>query len=421
MQQTPNDEMAGAATGQGHGKIACIMSPMRGLNAFVLFVLILIAIGCGGGGGGVTVVDSNVKVVWPARSRGDLGHNLTSAMSATITLQAADGFGNHITFTVDRDPAQVGAHTETYNVPTKVDPQRLTTLSATFYTDAGATGEVVGTASAPVSFASGSLNVGTVTVTGKVVNVAVTPAGPFVAGSAASQLAFTATDTNGAAVGVSTGSAVWGVTSGSSSLAVATDGMATPLSFGTAMVHATVDGVTSPDVAIDVTGGTVVAYSFVNGKGGGLTTPAFDAVQGNLFQVVGGHDIQVTDLAIEVQQTGQAPREVGLFDSTGTLLALASIAETDTLVNGYYYKAITPVTLTAGQQFYVGALHGTGAGSEYVNDTRPSNAASFVQDIGSFYKATTTLAGGTWQPTLGTGQYGGALRHYVANFKATQL
>ncbi|MBX3112611.1 MAG: hypothetical protein KF857_11435 [Fimbriimonadaceae bacterium] len=394
---------------------------MRGVNAFVLFVLVLIALGCGGGGGGVTVVDADVAVVWPARSRGDLSHGLTSAMSASITLDGADGFGNHITFTVDRDPLQPGGYTATYHVPTPVSPQRVSTLRATFYAQAGAAGDVVGTASAPVSLASNKLNLGTITLDSKVKHVTVSPAGPLVAGSAATQLQFSATDADGAAVAVSPGSAVFGVTSGATSLGVAADGMATPLGAGTALVHATVDGVTSPDVAVEVTGGTVVAYSFLSGKSGNLVVPAFDAVQGDLFQVVGGHDIQVTELAVEVQATGQAPREVGLFDSTGTLVAQATIASTDTLANGYYWKAITPVTLTAGQQFYVGALHGTGAGQEYYNDTRAADVAGFVQDIGSFFKASTTLAGGSWQPTLGTGQFGGALRHYTANFKATQL
>jgi hypothetical protein len=47
------------------------------------------------------------------------------------------------------------------------------------------------------------------------------------------------------------------------------------------------------------------------------------------------------------------PHEVGIFDSTGTLIADAVLpaGNSDPLIGGYRYQAITPVTLQAGQTY----------------------------------------------------------------------
>jgi Domain of unknown function (DUF4082) len=51
--------------------------------------------------------------------------------------------------------------------------------------------------------------------------------------------------------------------------------------------------------------------------------------------------------------------EVGLWSSTGTLLAEATVSSgaTDPLVNQWRYASVTPVTLAADQTYYVGALY----------------------------------------------------------------
>ncbi len=51
---------------------------------------------------------------------------------------------------------------------------------------------------------------------------------------------------------------------------------------------------------------------------------------------------------------------VGLWTSSGTLLASASVTSADTAIGSFYYHSITPVTLTAGQSYVVGAQMGSG-------------------------------------------------------------
>ncbi|MBS1708818.1 MAG: hypothetical protein JSS65_08880 [Armatimonadetes bacterium] len=394
---------------------------MNRLQCLVLFVLLLVAIGCGGGGGGLTSTAASIDVQWPTRSRG-LNHGLSSALSATITVVGASTTGTDITFNIDRDSASVAAHTATYQVPAQVDPTRTTSVQATFYAQPGSTGDVVGTASAPVTLSGTDLRLGTITLTGVVQHVTVTSPAQMTSGSASTQLTFTATDSHGAAVAVTPGSALWAVTNGSQNLTLTADGVATPVAVGQATVKATVDGIVSSFFAIDVVSGAVPAFNFPLGKGGGLVSTGFDAVEATLFQVTGGHNIQVTQLGVEVQQTGQAPLPTAIFDAAGNILAQTTVSETDTQANGYYWKSITPLTLTAGQQYYICSLHGTGTNFSYFYDTRPTTPASFVQDLGTWFKVTSTLAGGTWQSSSGTSQYGsGPVRHYVANFQAQQL
>lgn len=50
------------------------------------------------------------------------------------------------------------------------------------------------------------------------------------------------------------------------------------------------------------------------------------------------------------------PESVGLYSSTGTLLASASVTTADPLVNNYFWASITPVELIAGQQYTVVAF-----------------------------------------------------------------
>ena len=51
---------------------------------------------------------------------------------------------------------------------------------------------------------------------------------------------------------------------------------------------------------------------------------------------------------------------VGLWTSSGTLLASTSVTAADTAIGSSYYHSITPITLTAGQSYVVGAQKGGG-------------------------------------------------------------
>lgn len=50
-----------------------------------------------------------------------------------------------------------------------------------------------------------------------------------------------------------------------------------------------------------------------------------------------------------------ASHEVGLWDENGNLLASTAVVSGDTLIGDFRYKAISAVTLTAGNVYYVGA------------------------------------------------------------------
>lgn len=53
-----------------------------------------------------------------------------------------------------------------------------------------------------------------------------------------------------------------------------------------------------------------------------------------------------------------APETVGIFNSSGTLLASVSVPNSGTTVSGYFFASITPVALTKGNQYTVNALTG---------------------------------------------------------------
>ena len=160
-------------------------------------------------------------------------------------------------------------------------------------------------------------------------------------------------------------------------------------------------------------------YTFPSGKGGMLISPGFDAVEGNLFQIAGGADLVVTALGFEYERPSQQAAPTAIFDSDGNILASAMISGTDTLSDGYYWKAINPITLVSGNQYYIGSLHGTGPGWQYIWNTHVASTPSSVADLGTYFKVSSTIFGSSWQFGGGTSQYGsGEIRHYVGNFKA---
>jgi Domain of unknown function (DUF4082) len=67
-------------------------------------------------------------------------------------------------------------------------------------------------------------------------------------------------------------------------------------------------------------------------------------------------DLQVTSLGF-AQNTDIAinPYTVSLWDSTGDLLASAVVTSSDPSFNQSFYQAITPVTLQAGNTYFIGA------------------------------------------------------------------
>src|ERR1700680_1079053 len=102
---------------------------------------------------------------------------------------------------------------------------------------------------------------------------------------------------------------------------------------------------------------------------GGITTDVNPGSPVNLGLVFPANStFSVDALGIYNQSFLTAPELVGLYDSSGNLLASATVALSDPLVSGYLFHSITPVTLTSGNTYtvdaYVGSnpwAYGTGA------------------------------------------------------------
>jgi hypothetical protein len=231
-------------------------------------------------------------------------------------------------------------------------------------------------------------------------------------GDAPTQLTFTAREAGGAAVAVSPGSATWTLVDGGQFVSLTEDGIITATAVGVAHVRATVDGVMSAVSTVEVFGEGVPVYTWPGGKGGTMGNPSFSAVEGNQFQV-GSKNIVVTKLGYESDRPVNPGGITALFNEAGTVLVQANISSADMLENGYYYKAITPITLTAGSKYYIGSLHGTGASGSCRSETNSASLPPFVTDLGTKFKISSTIDGGHWENS--------GPRHYVGNFKAYQV
>jgi hypothetical protein len=96
---------------------------------------------------------------------------------------------------------------------------------------------------------------------------------------------------------------------------------------------------------------------------------------------------------------------VGLWSSSGTLLADATVASGTAapLVDQFRYATVTPVTLAAGQYYYVGALYPDG------NDPLvfPDDATDLTNGPGITFDGATYAAGASLTaPTSHIGTYG---------------
>ena len=107
-------------------------------------------------------------------------------------------------------------------------------------------------------------------------------------------------------------------------------------------------------------------------------------------------DIQVTQLGVfDGGSDGaglQTSHEVGLWQSDGTPVAMTTITAGSTLTSGFRYEAITPVILTAGQTYVLGAYYmATMAGDKLQVLSSPDPTATPFVTLGT----TSFLEGGT--------------------------
>lgn len=218
-----------------------------------LISLALVASGCGGGGGGVggcggVLKGAKVTIDYPARSLPAVVSNtLTSALSGAVVVKNAKPGGGDLTINFNRDPGQVGAHSETYNMP-DIDTGTFN-ASITIYAAANQGGAVVGTATGQDVVDCVSQSLKSVSMIAVIKSVTVTPLTVTVGGGNG-QLVFSTKDALNNPVVVSPGSAIFkGV---GAAATVTADGIVTPVSGGSIQVTATVDGITSAPVTVTV-------------------------------------------------------------------------------------------------------------------------------------------------------------------------
>jgi hypothetical protein len=189
-----------------------------------------------------------LSIAWPARTRDVNSPN--SALSFSAVFHRTDTSTTDVTVTGDRD-SNLAAHSTSYTAGSTVSLAGTYSLAVKFYAAAAQGGQIVGTASTPLTVGPNGvlLNaqgqpLGTINFSGTVKSAVVNPGQSYPVGQTGT-LAASALDGNGQPVVVSPGSLTFSLISGSAYLALSPDGSFTAQSVGTASVQVSIDGVTS--------------------------------------------------------------------------------------------------------------------------------------------------------------------------------
>jgi hypothetical protein len=83
---------------------------------------------------------------------------------------------------------------------------------------------------------------------------------------------------------------------------------------------------------------------------------------------------------------------VGLWNSQGALLASTTVTTTDPLVNQWRYNGIAPVVLTAGADYYVGALYTSGADNVVFPGYSGVSTTANITYLGATYAGGSSLS-----------------------------
>jgi len=113
---------------------------------------------------------------------------------------------------------------------------------------------------------------------------------------------------------------------------------------------------------------------------------------------------------------------VGLYNSSGVLLASTTVSSLDPTVDGYFFASITPVALTAGDQYTVDAE--VGNNNWFYGSTAPNQAADVTYNYHDYAYGGSggccTPATGLAFPTLTASAAGGSSgTYYGPNFEFT--
>ena len=226
----------------------------RLLMMTALCALILIC-GCGGSGGGSSLSKtrtSSISISWPARP--PTIKSPASALSAVIILEDATNSGVEISLLANRKGN--GAYTEQYFFPTQIKPA-VYTMTAHFDAQPGGMGGEVATASATVLVSSvGQLlqangsPLGSISFTSNLASVSIV-AGQIATIGQPYSIKVAATDLRQNPIAVSTGSAHFTLAQSPGAIITSTGQLLINSIYG-AIVQATVDGVSSPQTAVNV-------------------------------------------------------------------------------------------------------------------------------------------------------------------------
>jgi probable HAF family extracellular repeat protein len=341
--------------------------------------------GCGGVFSGGTLT-----IQYPARSRGPvISHNLSSALSAKVVItgaaSSAGGESRDVTVNVNRDASQTGAHSEVYNLPdlaTGIFPVRVT-----FYAGTDQSGEVVGSATASEKVTCSGPTVSSVSLTTVAKKVVVTPAA-LTLGAGPVQLLFSVFDASGTVVAVSAGSAIFSASG--TAATVTPDGIATPVSVGTVQVSASVDGVTSPTVAIAISQASSTSYRVVDLGAGTMIRPGRTLNDNGLAVFISSATSQLT--LVDVNTLATTPLGVtfanGGIDNSNLVVACQGV------VSNYWQ----------GPSYTIGSMPG---GGSVLASGASGKAIGVSSDFKAIYWDSPTAA-----PTQ-LGSVGGDPTHFV--------
>lgn len=162
----------------------------------------------------------------------------------------------------------------------------------------------------------------------------------------------------------------------------------------------------------------VVAVTSISGGGTFTSLSSTDQTVG--WQFTANDDISVTDLGF-YDITPSTPldktHEVGLWTLGGMLLASTTIQTTSTLVGDFRFEAITPVALTAGSSYLIGAAF-TGPFDSATSDRyRIPASRTLATEITIDGSARNANGGGFGAPTIvsaGIGRFGPNFQFTVA-------
>ncbi len=226
-----------------------ILTKLPAMLALWLFALAVV--GCGGSGnaGGGSTSDSapvRTTIQWAERSRAVSGPS--AALSAAIRIVRGGVQNQDVTYTVNR-PASPTSVAQTYTSP---QPVRFgtRTVIVTFFALANGTGDVVATATADVTINATNTETGAIQTVSEIVSVTLAADQQVQIGET-KEITLTARDGEGQIVAVTEGSATFEIVNGSQALRIE-NGRAVGVSRGTAQVRATLNGVQSQTVSIQV-------------------------------------------------------------------------------------------------------------------------------------------------------------------------